>query len=872
MSCSCGNSSSGRCGCDPCSTPAAADAQNETLPSALDNFIYNFYGTVTKTVVDGAVVWTLPCDLSAGIPGYPRDPALGTACYFQNLFIAFDALITAEGVAITAARAVADAAQATADAATARLNTFGDIVTQNKAAVNLTGGLISGVAVRGLSAPTLPGDAATKAYADAIAGGISPQVAVRVASTANVSVSSAPAAIDGVSLAASDRVLLKNQTAPAQNGIYVFTAAASALTRATDADTAGELAVNRYYFVTSGTINAGTGWFISTAPTTLGTDPVVFSQFSAASTYTPGSGLQLVGTQFSIDTAIVMQRAQNLADLANAATARSNLGVSATGADANYLLKASNLSDLASASAARGNLGVSATGADSTYNFRANNLSDLASASAARGNLGVSATGADTTYAFRSNNLSDLGSVTTARANLGLLSMALQAASAVAITGGTILGLTNLTASSLSTQRTIKGNFNLQINVKDYGALGDGTTNDTTAINLAIAALTNYSTLYFPAGKYLVTPGSITGFASLSYVTVSGDGASSVLYSSATGATGNFLVFATSCSHITVQDLAIVGSATVRGSGIGIRMYASHSLVSRISVTGVSDFAIHVHNDTGSYNDGTEVSDCEIYATLGDGIHFGAASNFVAENNLIENTGDDSIAAVADVLATPPLVGLICGNQIYMAGFRGIAIIDGCIDVQVADNHIRQSVAAAIEVNRAASTTVYANRISVKGNKIYGSTSSAGPRGAIGLYYLNESNATDNEIFDTVNGSDICYLDFNDLTISGNICRGAPSRSIASDDSTTSHVAVNWYGLTIMNNIIAWCQANQAIYAVPAVGIVINNVGIQGNYGNQLPAGDWIYCARVSTGKITNNTSRDGKSVTTGGLTAFNNN
>lgn len=58
------------------------------------------------------------------------------------------------------------------------------------------------------------------------------------------------------------------------------------------------------------------------------------------------------------------------------------------------------------------------SGAD--YLARANNLSDLTSVSTARTNLGVSATGSDTTYAYRANNLSDLTNVATARTNLGL--------------------------------------------------------------------------------------------------------------------------------------------------------------------------------------------------------------------------------------------------------------------------------------------------------------------------------------------------------------------------------------------------------------------------------------------------------------------
>jgi len=126
-----------------------------------------------------------------------------------------------------------------------------------------------------------------------------------------------------------------------------------------------------------------------------------------------------------------------------------------TGLGYTPLNPANNLSDVSSVSTARTNLGVTATGSDTTYAYRANNLSDLASASTARTNLGVTATGSDTTYAYRANNLSDLASASTARTNLGLGTIATQASSSVSITGGAIDGATVGSTTPASVSGTV---------------------------------------------------------------------------------------------------------------------------------------------------------------------------------------------------------------------------------------------------------------------------------------------------------------------------------------------------------------------------------------------------------------------------------
>jgi hypothetical protein len=148
-----------------------------------------------------------------------------------------------------------------------------------------------------LANPVSDQDAATKYYVDSVAQGLDVKASCLVATTANITLSGTQT-IDGVAVVAGDRVLVKNQTAPAENGIYVVDA--SAWSRSADANTWTEL-VSAYTFIETGSTYADTGWVCTVNQGgTLGTTAVTWSQFSGAGTYTAGTGLTLSGNQFSI--------------------------------------------------------------------------------------------------------------------------------------------------------------------------------------------------------------------------------------------------------------------------------------------------------------------------------------------------------------------------------------------------------------------------------------------------------------------------------------------------------------------------------------------------------------------------------------------
>lgn len=173
------------------------------------------------------------------------------------------------------------------------VNVSGDTMSSNASLTFVGTGTVTG-----LPAPVGDTDAANKAYVDAIAQGLTWKNAVHVMATADVSVSSAPAAIDGFTLTAGDRVLLTAQSTPAENGIYVFNGAASAMTRALDADAYGELN-GAAVFVQEGTASADTGW-VQTAALTAFTGQT-WSQFSGSTLYTWGVGLALTGNTVNVN-------------------------------------------------------------------------------------------------------------------------------------------------------------------------------------------------------------------------------------------------------------------------------------------------------------------------------------------------------------------------------------------------------------------------------------------------------------------------------------------------------------------------------------------------------------------------------------------
>ena len=157
---------------------------------------------------------------------------------------------------------------------------------------------MGGFKLTNVATPTAGTDATNKDYVDNLAAGLSWKDSVRCATTGNITLSGLQT-IDGITVAAGERVLVKAQTTASENGIYL--AASGAWTRTTDADAADELD-GAAAFVEEGTVAANTMWTQTGDGGTFAVNSV-WVQFAATVSLTAGAGLLDTGGTWSVELA-----------------------------------------------------------------------------------------------------------------------------------------------------------------------------------------------------------------------------------------------------------------------------------------------------------------------------------------------------------------------------------------------------------------------------------------------------------------------------------------------------------------------------------------------------------------------------------------
>jgi hypothetical protein len=276
---------------------------------------------------------------------------------------------------------------------------------------------------------------------------------------------------------------------------------------------------------------------------------------------------------------------------------------------------------------------------------------------------------------------------------------------------GAASGVASLNSSGKVTAAQLDAKF--QFNVMDYGAIGDGTTNDYAAFTSCLAAMTSGGVtsgqLLLPANKTFRLSSSVI-ISNAQNFSITGYGATLAGVTDA-----NRVLGITSGSNVSIKGLTITNTgATSRvASGYGISLGSiSRLTVTDCTVYNVASSGIICSNITNALISGNVVRD-----NFADGIDvWHASSNVDVVGNNLYNTGDDGIAVVSQTGLASNIT--ITGNAVVSGAARGIAV-DGGTKVSITGNNIDASSGSGILVNSGGTyATLEASHIVVANNLI----------------------------------------------------------------------------------------------------------------------------------------------------------
>lgn len=541
---------------------------------------------------------------------------------------------------------------------------------------------INGGNITNLPAPVNPSDAATKAYADSVASGLSVRASCQAATAAALSsntynngasgvgatltaTGNGALTIDGYSPSAADRILVKNEAASSHNGIYVVSQVGDGshpyiLTRSTDYDQGTECGAGTFTLILNGSTNANKSFAQTTTGTiTIGTTGLVFTQINLGTTYSAGTGLSLTGTTFALNA--------SAANLTNGTTGSGAVVLGTSPTIANPTLTTPALGTPTSGVLANATGLPLTTGVTGTLPI-ANGGTGQTTAQLAFNALSPATTQGDIIFRNAANN---------ARLGAGTAGYLLQTNGAAA--NPTWAGFAQ-TLTGATTRTWQAKNADIYA-ARDFGITCNGSTDDASAMQVAVNSICNANggILVMPPGNCILgsqitIPNTVNGVSRFELLG-SGMFATSITAKSSFSGSSIFLVN----GQTEISNLALSGN----NQGVwGIDNRSASSILSSYHdiffVSSTTPAGGFINNNPGVYNFyNNTVGSC--YQGLYNA-DWGTGSRI--QNNDIFTTGD----AVTLTNAGHSNEGFhISGNQIGSTGGDGLVIARG-LDLYIHDN------------------------------------------------------------------------------------------------------------------------------------------------------------------------------------------
>lgn len=376
------------------------------------------------------------------------------------------------------------------------------------------------------------------------------------------------------------------------------------------------------------------------------------------------------------------------------------------------------------------------------------------------------------------------------------------------------------------------------INVKDYGALGNGINDDSAAIRAAIAALPpSNAKLYFPAGEYRCSTIVITA---KKHLTICGDGwPSSIIKSNKISEAGDgrgptigaqVLNIDAACCDIEVYGLTFDGSCDYRKPGQQAVIIDSDNTTFRNNYTiNSGEYANSFGRNNARKMDNLIVTDNRIGLNWADGINLNNVNNALVANNMVDGANDDLIA-VSDS-NNVAINGNFLRSRIDLPSKvgRGIAILDGSKNIHASSNYIEQVKQYGLYI-----VTENANAARPANIDFYNTTlRNVAINSGDAVYVFRADNVTlvNTNVYNPGQGDCILIGDWTNLTIIGGIltqtknqyCRGIHALE-------NSGLSPKWSNLIIKNVQINMLGAstNEAIYLSPHDSVMMDTILITG--------------------------------------------
>jgi hypothetical protein len=340
-----------------------------------------------------------------------------------------------------------------------------------------------------------------------------------------------------------------------------------------------------------------------------------------------------------------------------------------------------------------------------------------------------------------------------------------------------------------STSRTVAAKLGEVVSVKDFGAVGDGATDDTVATQAALDYLNSIGggTLFLPKGLYRKSD-STASLVMYSNITIEGVGDASAFFfddKDTVARSGNDFMVCDNTSNIAFRNFRITGTALTYTNETNQKQCLTGSNIDGLLLDGVTIEKVRYMATAFANVKNARVTGCELDYIVRDGLRFTNSYSVAIVGNNLRRVTDDSVALHAIDANTPPGGGFVVEGNTFEA-CQGIKVL-GAKQLTVRGNVMRRMLRSPVVVQLAASgsegnTPQFA--IDVSANNI---TDTFGDRGTNYNIYVGTLAARANGGLTTqpgVNSAPYAYDYLNDL-------------------DTGTPVKVGQFGIRVCDNIIA---------------------------------------------------------------------